>query len=333
MTKEIVSLEQLAERVKFFERSSISASTRRAYETDWTNFFQWCKAQDLEHLPASPETIQLYISSMADRNLSISTIVRRLTSITAIHEAAGHESPSQSAAVRRVLKGIKRDKWTDQKTSRAISWRELQKMAAACDSTMIGRRDAAILLLGWSSALRRSELVALNIGDLDFQDEGLVLHVRSSKTDQEGRGCKIGIPIASSGLCPVHTVRQWIERRTASKLPADAPLFPKVGAHGRGKWWYSTQGRLSARCVALVVKRYAREIGLDWRECSAHSLRRGFATEAAAAGVPERVISRHTRHRSIKTLRGYIEDGTIWTDNPLPSVYSSSPCSIPSGDQ
>jgi integrase len=179
------------------------------------------------------------------------------------------------------------------------------------------------LSLGWSSALRRSEICAIKIGDLYFEEKGMIIEIRSSKTDQEGRGAKIAIPFGTV-VCPVSITKRWIERRSAQPLPPSEHLFTSLGSSAKGKWFYETKGKLDDRMITKIVKRYAAYAGLDSSNYSAHSLRRGMATEAAARGVPERLISRHTRHRSMAVLRGYIDDGTIWTDNPLSAILSSS---------
>lgn len=320
---DIVALRSLEKRADFFAGASLSAATKKAYETDWKHFLSWCISHELEALPATAETICLYLSDMAE-TAAVSTIVRRMTSITAIHGAAGHVSPVKDDRVGRVLKGIKRTIGTAPEQARPISWIELKRLVSKCDSLMIGLRDAAILSLGWASAARRSELVALNVGDLEISEQGILMTVRRSKTDQEGQGHKIGIPRAKGDFCPVATVERWLRRRQEKPLDADSPVFVKIGIHGRGKWWWEPGGRLAARMVSEVVKRYAAFAGLDAAQYSAHSLRRGFATEAGARGIPERIISRHTRHRSIQTLRGYIDAGSIWQENPLPAIYTST---------
>lgn len=319
---EIIPLNSLAKRAEHYASSSLAPSTKRCYERDWKLFDKFCENHDLESFPAAPETVCLYLTDMAETGLSVATIVRRMTSITAIHEAGGHLTPVKDARVSRVMQGIKREHGAPPAARKAISWAELRKMLAHCGSLMIGLRDAAILALGWSSALRRSELVALNIGDLDFVDEGLIVTVRRSKTDQEGQGAKIGIPRSHGDVCPVEIVQRWIKRISENPLPPETPIFMKLGVIGRGKWWSKPSGRLSGRCVSKIVKTYAKHAGMPWQQYAAHSLRRGLATEAGARGVPERVISRHTRHRSVKVLRGYIEDGTIWAENPLPAIYT-----------
>lgn len=321
---EIVPIKDLAARANYFAKRSVSPATKRAYESDWVQFQSFCETYELEELPATPETVCLYLTHMAESRSTVATIVRRCTSITAIHRASGHDTPIKSEKVSRVLKGIKNSCGAPAVQSKALSWKEVKRLVSQCGSSMLGKRDAAIIALGWASALRRSELVYLNIGDLSFVDEGLIITIRRSKTDQEGHGQTIGIPRASDGICPVSEVKGWIERRSKKQLPDDAPLFTKIGVKNRGKWWCHTEKRLTARMISEVVKVHVKHIGLNPDNYSAHSLRRGLATEAGAQGVPERIISRHTRHQSMKVLRNYIEAGTIWTENPLHAIYSSS---------
>lgn len=319
----IVKLSDLRERADYFASMSVSTATKRAYEADWKDFYNFCRSHELESLPATFETVCIYMSFLADKGNTISTIVRRLTSITAIHHAAGNDSPAKNDSVQRVLKGIKRKHGTPPYQSKALSWGDTKRLIAQCDCLMIGLRDAAILALGWTSALRRSEIVALDIGDLEFCKEGLVISVRRSKTDQEGQGAKIGIPRAKDEPCPVEIIKRWIDRLGEHGREPHNPLFVRLGAAARGKWFTKPGPRLDDRIVNNIVKRYAKYAGYNPQIYSAHSLRRGLATEAGAQGVPERVISRHTRHRSIAVLRGYIESGTIWAENPLPAIYET----------
>jgi integrase len=313
-------LENLADT---FAKASISEATKKAYQTDWRDFWSFCRDNDLQYLPADSDTICLYLTSLAESGISVATIVRRCTSITAIHNASGFDSPVKNDKVGRVLRGIRNTLGSLPEKSKALSWSEITRLASKCGSLMIGRRNEAILLFGWASALRRSELCSINLGDLEITDEGIVLTIRRSKTDREGKGAKIGIPRAQdASVCPVASVERWIARRSKSVLSADEPLFVKIGVNGRNKWWWETGGRLSARTISSIVKHYARLSGLNPKLYSAHSLRRGLATEAGSRGVPERIISRHTRHRSIAVLRGYIEEGTIWEENPLPAIYA-----------
>jgi integrase len=139
-------------------------------------------------------------------------------------------------------------------------------MAALADADLKGLRDRAILLLGFAGAFRRSELVALDVGDLEFCESGMRVHIRRSKTDQEGAGHTIAI-VPGSVACPVRAVRAWLE---ASKITA-GPLFRPIGKGGR----IGTE-RLADHTVVRVVKASARRVGLDPKLFAGHSLRSGF---------------------------------------------------------
>lgn len=312
---------ELASLAKMFQEESCSSATRKAYRSDWRNFVEFCGDREFRALPADSETLSLFLSALADSGKAVSTIVRALTSINKAHEISGHGSV-RYPAVLTTLKGIRRRCGKPFEKVKPITWSDLGKMVSQCDSTIIGIRDRAILLLGWASALRRSELVALDIGDLEFSEHGIVLTIKRSKTDQEGQGAHLGIPRASGNLCPVKAVQDWLRRLAKVEQQLSKPLFRSIGAAGRRNWYNDVGGRLSPRMISMIVKKYARACGLPPAKFASHSLRRGLATEAGARRVPERVIARHTRHISTAVLRGYIEEGNIWTENPLLSIYA-----------
>lgn len=327
---DLVSLKALQDRADFFAGASLSIATKKAYQTDWNAFERFCASHDLTSMPAQPSTICLFLTDEADNGFSVATITRRCTSISAVHENLGKLSPIKDASVSRVLRGIKRTKGAPPRSSKPILWTDLLSLIAQTDSLMIGVRDAAILGLGWATACRRSEIVALNIGDVEITDQGMIVLIRRSKTDQDGEGAKIAVPRNPYDFCPVKAVEKWLSRMSKTKLPHEKPLFPNIGCLGKGKWWWKPRGRLNGRMISIIVKQYCRLAGLSQNLYSAHSLRRGLATESASRGVPERIIKRQTRHRSLTVLRSYIEDGTIWEENPLPAIYSISGSSLSS---
>jgi len=330
---DIQSISDLEELAKSFRDSSLSKSSRRAYRADWTVFESFCGTYGAVSLPATSKTICAYISTCAEQGKSIHTIVRSLTSINKAHELAGF-SPVRDPLVRATLRGIRRSLGSVPDKARAISYFEVLRMADSCDPSVLGVRDKAILLTGWCSALRRSELVALNIGDLEFCDKGVVITIRRSKTDQDGEGAHIAIPFAAGPLCAVKALERWIGRLYSQDKKPESPLFLSIGTGGRRRWYKKNHtGRLTPRMISIIVKKYAKIAGLPANRYSAHSLRRGLATEAGAARIPERVIARHTRHRSFEVLRGYIEDGNVWDENPLGVIYATSPPPIPSSTE
>ena len=169
-----------------------------------------------------------------------------------------------------------------------------------------GLRDRALLLFGFASALRRSELVALEVRDLERTERGLLVTVRRSKTDQEGKGQVRAIPFGRiSELCPVRAVEFWFEAAGVT----DGPMFRSVSRHGR------VGSRLSARAVAEVVKHYAGRADFEATEFSGHSLRAGFVTSAAEQGKSAERIMDHTGHKSVAIVKVYRRRADAFQDH------------------
>ena len=189
---------------------------------------------------------------------------------------------------------------------------DLREMVEELGIDAAGCRDRALLLLGFAGALRRSELVGIDVEDVVEVPDGLTVHLRRSKTDQEGAGRLVGIPYGSNpSTCPVRAWRAWLELSGITEGPA----FRSVDRHGR-----VGSTRLTAQAVALVVKRHALRAGLDPGEVAGHSLRAGLATAAAEAGVPERVIAATTGHKGTAMLRRYIREGSLFRENAASAV-------------
>jgi site-specific recombinase XerD len=302
----------IAEKVNDYANHSRADNTVKAYRSDWKHFTNWCAAQAVKALPATSSTVALYITALAGDDIRTSTIQRRLTAISQAHQMAGYESPTKSEAVRTVMKGIRRVHGTAHVGKAPVMTEDVRKMVSMLPDTLIGVRDGALLLIGFAGAFRRSELVGLDVPDIAFTREGVVVTLRRSKTDQEGQGRKVGIPYGSHPhTCPVRALQAWLE---ASGI-AEGALFRSVNRHGQLQ-----PGRLSDKAVALVVKRCAEAAGLDADNYAGHSLRAGLATSAAAAGVSERAIMAQTGHRSVNMVRRYIRDGSLFRENAAACV-------------
>ena len=302
-----VELAELEERARSFARGSRASSTWRAYESDFADFRSWCadQAPPLEALPAAPTTVALYLTALAETRKP-STIRRRLASISVAHQVAGLEPPTSDAGVRAVWSGIRRRQGMAPRKMRAARTKVITAMVAPLGDGLADSRDRTLLLFGFAGALRRSELVALDIEDVSEDEHGLRLVLRRSKTDQEAEGSTRGLPYGSHpATCPVRAWRRWLE---VSGIRSGA-AFRSVSRHGR----LGTK-HLSDRALADIVKRRAAETGLAGT-FAGHSLRAGFATEGYAQGTPELAIMRHGRWRSAAVMRGYVEGGSIWNDN------------------
>lgn len=272
-------------------------------------FSAWCDDHGVQALPASPRTVASYLSDQAGK-LKTATLQRRLTTISQAHQAAGHESPTTHRAVRDVWKGLKRTYGTAHSKKQALETADIRAMAGTLGDRLIDVRDRALLLIDFAGALRRSELVALDVEDVDVTPEGLVIHIRRSKTDQEGRGTALGRLYGSGPTtCPVGAYQAWLD---ASGITSGA-VFRRINRHGR-----LFEDRISGRAAAARAKLLAAATGHDPARIGGHSLRRGFITSAVK--ILERDIMKHSRHKSIPVFRGYIEEANVWQDNAAMGV-------------
>ncbi|RYG96978.1 MAG: site-specific integrase [Alphaproteobacteria bacterium] len=247
----------------------------------------------------------------------MSTLERRLSTISQAHHAAGHlDSPTKHASVRAVWQGIKREKGTRTQGKAPTLTADIRSMVEKLEGIEEGKklalRDRCLLVLGFAGAMRRSELVGLDVEDIIENSDGLIVTIRRSKTDQEGAGRKVGLPYGSTPLtCPVRSLREWL---AASGIES-APLFREVDRHGN-----IGVTRLSDQMVAKVVKRAITSIGKDAAKFAGHSLRAGLATQAAMSGASERSIQDQTGHKSLPILRRYIRDGSLFRENAAAKV-------------
>lgn len=284
----------------FFVQNSVSENSRRAYESDLREFERGGGS-----VPASPETLAEYLAHNADR-LSVATLVRRMASISKAHQARGLPNPTQSSLVRATLRGIKRTYGCAQRQAKPLLRDELIQVLDATGDKPKDLRDRALLLAGFAGALRRSELVGLNVEDLEHVRQGAILHLRRSKTDQEAEGQKIGIPHGRGRWCPMAALEAWL---TISGI-SEGPIFRPVDRHGRVH-----DCRLSGEAVGEIIRERVSAVGLDPSRYSGHSLRAGLATSASQVGVPTWKIRAQTRHASDAMLARYVRDGELFTHN------------------
>src|SRR5262245_32549258 len=202
--------EEVGEKAKEYVNQAKAPNTRKAYRADWADFTAWCKKYRREPLPARPDTVAYYLADKSAR-LKVSTLQRRLATIAEAHRAAGYDSPNSHAQVRLVWQGIRREKGVAQDHKKPALTKHIRLMVERLPYSLLGTRDRALLLLGFAGAMRRSELVSLDVADLAQADEGLVVMIRKSKTDQVRAGRKVGIPYgAAEETCPVRALYNWL---------------------------------------------------------------------------------------------------------------------------
>lgn len=273
----------------------------------------WCRQAGREALPAIPETVALYLADRASR-LKPATLGRRLAAIAKHHAAVGFPSPAsfQHAAVAETLQGIRRVHGVVQLGKTPLLTADLQSVLAHLPAGMAGLRDRALLLTGYCGGLRRSELASLTLGDLTWSEDGVAVRIRRSKTDQEGQGRSVALPRgAHAKTCPVRTLERWLEAAGRSKDEKSAPLFPAVSRAGTIR-----AEALHPNSIAKILKRAVRRAGYDPVDFAGHSLRAGFATQAARNGASAFAIMQQTGHRSIATVARYVREATLFADTP-----------------
>jgi len=300
----VATLDELVDEPRGYAAAAEADSTRRNYATDWRAFQGWCQAQGVEALPARPEVVALYLTDYA-RVHKATTVVRRAIGIAKGHRRAGLVSPTENESVRLVLAGIRRPKgMAAEQKSPLLTDDVLALVASYAPDSLAGARDRALLLVGFMGAFRRSELVALDIDDLEDRPEGLALVLRRSKVDQEGRGRrKVLVYGSSPTTCLVTALRAWLARARITS----GPVFRPVDRHGR-----LGENRLSGEAVAGVVKRTARVSGLDPRFFAGHSLRAGHVTQAKRNDATDLEVMSQTHHRSAESIAGYVREADLF---------------------
>jgi integrase len=281
-------------------RHSLSPNTVRAYASDIEKFRRWGGT-----IPSSPVDVATFVTIIA-KDHKVASITRMLVAISKAHRASGFDDPCKSEMVKSTMRGIRRMIGTAQHAAKPIMKEDLFSVLECMGSAANDVRDKALLLIGFAGAFRRSELVSLDVEDIDHVRQGIVVTLRTSKTDQEGKGRKIGIPFGRTKWCPVQHLAEWL---SLARI-ASGPIFLSIAKGGR-----IASSRLSAEAVCLVVKRRMQSAGYDAAGYSGHSLRAGFATSAASAGANSQKIRAQTGHASDAMLSRYIRDGDLFNNN------------------
>lgn len=314
------------------QQDNRSPSTIFTYENGWKSFVRWVAKNhpDRDALPASPGLIGIYIGSERVRKIHKASILVRLHAIKYAHEdLAGVPSPFDDPELRKVMRGLQRQPDAVRRVGRALVAEQVTAILTKLGSpqTLMEMRDQTILAFGWNTAMRRSEIVAVDVEHLTFGHDSLTgleffqVFVPRSKTDQMGAGDVINIPAmpTDSPLCAVRAVRRWLKE---SRLDT-GPLFPAVA---RGGWTIRGSGtkrvRISGQAIYKIVKAILTAAGFDARLWAPHSLRRGFATSADAAGVRPSLIQRHGRWKSFEMVSRYtIHEGI--RENALREMFAT----------
>ncbi|MGH3414661.1 MAG: site-specific integrase [Marmoricola sp.] len=270
-------------------------STRAVYRCMWGQWERWCQARGVVPMPASPAMICAYLTDRAGDGVAVGTLDMDCGAISYEHRRHGLEDPILSDAVRQVRRGLRRlIGAAPRRQARPLQTEDIRIIVTAIDrTTPKGTRDAAIILLGFASALRRSELAALEVGDIEYKPGGIIVTVAKSKSDQDGEGQRVAVVHGQHAATdPIGALNAWL----AIRGRASGPLFTSLQRRIVGL------EPISGQAIAIALRNRAREAGFDAERITPHSLRAGHATSAAMAGVSLDRIAAQTRHKRLSTL-------------------------------
>ena len=299
-------------------KSSKSSNTIRAYRSDFKDFGAFCAKNGFKPLPTEPKIVSLYLTHLSIKDAKMSTLRRRLVSIGVIHKLKNHYLDTKHPIIIENLMGIKRKKGSYQKGKKPILLNHLKLIIEAIDKDTSDEagirklRDKTIILLGFAGGFRRVELISIDFEDLEFVSEGVKIFIRKSKTDQFGEGMLKGLPyFDNQKFCPVWHLKKWLE---VSKIKS-GPIFKRFS-----KGLILGKNRLTDQSVALLLKKYLSNAGIENQNYSGHSLRSGFATVTAESGADERSIMAMTGHKTSQMVRRYIREANLFKNNALSKV-------------
>jgi len=308
--KDLFPLSQnLPEDVKHYVRASKAENTKKVYRNSLKHFYQWGG-----EIPATPEMVAAYLSAHAP-HYAMATLETRLAALSQAHKIGGFANPVDNELVKITFEGICREHGVAQKKPRAAVIEVILKIVENLDQkiatgSLKAQRDKALVLLMFTAALRRSEVAALDVSDLESVEQGLIVRIKQSKGDQKQLGEYVPIPFARQHLtaCPILAISQW-------RLQAgveNGPLFRSVNRHGK-----PAQRRIGESSINTIIKQLIQAAGIpDAEKYSSHSLRAGLTTSSILEGKsPLPLVSKHLRHKDVKTTMEYFEVTDLFANN------------------
>lgn len=312
MTITVTPAADVAARANAYAANRRAPRTWKAYADAWRTWQRYAAARGYpEGPPIHPDHLVAFLTDAADgqlpparaqdagRRYRPSTLRLIMVAIAKAHQLRGLPSPTLDPRVQEVAGGIWRTlQGAQQRRVRPIFVEHLKIGARYWPDDLHGLRDRAAALLCWAAALRAADLVALNVEDVAFDDDGLILTLRRSKASQDEH---VRRPVGygqHAGTCPVGTLKAWMTR--AGRIAG--PLFLEVAGHD------VLGARMTTKTVERIAKRLARLCGFNPTLYGAHSFRHGAATAMHLARVDSTVIAGHLGHSSLETTRRYLQD-------------------------
>lgn len=284
--------------------AATSDNTRRAYRSAIRQFEKWGG-----RLPSEPNVLVGYLNERAGQ-LNPRSIELHLTAIRQWHITQSMSDPTRHPMVAKTMNGIRRIHGRPKVKAKALSLNHMVSMLSclrALPDSNKKARDIALLLVGFFGAFRRSELVSINIEDLQWEADGVIVTISKSKTDQESEGLTRGLPLGNQLICPVNALKNWIDRIGDDK----GPLFKPIN-----KWDQIQNQSLSPGAINVFLKQLGKKCQFDFAdELSSHSFRRGMSTSAAREKIDFALIKKQGGWKNDATVWGYIEEGQSLSEN------------------
>ena len=324
----VASFAEAADAAAQYRRASRSENTRRAYRAGVARFTDWCAAHGRTALPASPETVAAFLAAEARAELAVNTLRLRHAAIRYLHLLAGCPPPTADAVVSTTFAGIKRAHRRPLNKKTALMLDRLRAALEAIPDTLPGRRDRALLLVGFAAALRPSEIARLTFEHVTRHADGIELFLPWRKNDQDARGTRLWVPKGRTDLCPVAALEAWL----AAAAVSEGPLFRRIWRlppprvpRGLRRKPVADRYRVGTRpidtdSIALIVKNWTGLAGFDAAAFAGHSLRRGAISTGVAEGVHIARLKQFSGHASLKSLVEYVELDELRHNHPLKDI-------------
>jgi site-specific recombinase XerD len=327
-TSNIEEIKSLAELTMYLSKNAKAANTLNGYASDWEDFESWCKQKNLQSLPAHPSIVAAYLAERATKcwigpsgrlgkmiekkPLKLPTLLHRIWGIKHKHKECGYAFDAGSKEIENLMNSLRRQNTAQESRKDPLLLADIRRMVEHLSNSVAGIRDKALLLVGFVSAMRRSEIAALSMQNLKFMEEGIEVYLNWSKTGARD----LVIPYGSNPMtCPVRSLKAWL----AVANITEGAVFRSINKHG-----HVNDQPLTGASIALIVKRNpyvqsritgAAEKGERTPSYAGHSLRAGFCTTAAIQGVPEHLIMAQAGHKKSDTTKKYIRIANKWTEN------------------
>lgn len=290
-------------------------STRRAYQAHWRAFESFCKERETVPVSCSPEIVAAFLGEMAQQGRAASSVAQARAAIHKAHELLrmmqrdpnSVPDPTTHPIVKKLMSEVSKDAAGKVTQKMALTIPQVRSILGSCSDDIRGVRDRAMIAMGILSAMRRSEIVSLEVSQLVFDERGITVTLGKTKTDQQGKGAVLAIPRASSeDICPVALTQRWLDETGIES----GPVFRGIHPQGR-----ILDKPITATWFVLRLKQAAKDAGLPEERIAGHSLRSGFVTEAAKRGASILEVSEVTRHRDLNMVKRYYRNEEAWSNN------------------